>query len=196
MGRIDNTDLVREFARRTRRNLNVIRGHVLLHGENSAFEVTQNINSLLGLLVLPHEHLRDRLQKDATPLEDLAGQGWPVIEPDLWLAPKPHTLGGFVTKLRHGIAHFNIRFVDDGQKLTGIRVWNVPPTGEHAGKKDFEVALSTQQLASLADRMLQWLMEQDEVMPKGEPPAAQPRPPKSAAGPGEPEQSRPDRKAK
>ena len=52
-------DLVRDFARRTRTNLEFIR-HARNHGE-SVYEVTQLVNSMLGLLVFPQQQYVDRI---------------------------------------------------------------------------------------------------------------------------------------
>ncbi len=168
---IDNNDLVREFASRTKSNLDLVLSAAGDPTAKKAYEVTQLINSMLGLLVLPHEHMRDKLNNDQTPLDALVSQGWPNVTLKLWILKKDieTTLGQLMTLHRNGIAHYNIRFINEGGRIAGIRLWNVLPTGPHAGKKVFEVTLTVEQLGQLATRMLRWLKDQPDCAPLREP---------------------------
>ena len=66
--------VIRDFAERTRKNLRAIEDLQAKGGE--AYEVTQLVNSMLGLLVFPRERFIDQIPQ--TSLSDLEADGWPV----------------------------------------------------------------------------------------------------------------------
>lgn len=71
---MDYNNLVRDFAQRTRHNLDRIRQ---LENQNEpVFAITQLINSLLGLLVFPRQEFLNRIP--ATPVNELEADGCPV----------------------------------------------------------------------------------------------------------------------
>lgn len=129
-------NVIYDFINRTRANLRLIEEHSakapqsddegLIEGndkEAKAFEVTQLVNSLLGLVVFPQQHYRDQIPEE--PLSKLEAMGW----------PKPLVKGKFPDDLnnpadlmryvRNSIAHFNIEFTSsNNQTIDGIRVWN------------------------------------------------------------------------
>jgi hypothetical protein len=113
-------NLVRDFATRTSKNLEAIENAVRQDREAKIYEVTQLINSMLGLLVFPEQKHLNNIPR--TSLEDLRRAGWPV--PEMKGTP-PHAdnLRDLVRCLRNGISHFNIEFTSDGHVLTGIKIW-------------------------------------------------------------------------
>lgn len=115
-----DTPLVRSFAARTRKNLEYIEKQQEL-GED-VFEVTQLINSLLGLLVFPREIFIDALP-DMTLIEAEA-KGWPKIE-FIEGHIEPQNIKSLVRFLRNGIAHFNIEFIaNDENQIHEVEIWN------------------------------------------------------------------------
>lgn len=117
--------LLADFARRTLRNLEHIRSIEQLErrqgvpvSDLSAYPVTQQLNSLLGLVVFPKEQYSNAIPD--RNLTDLVAEGWP--EPDI----KPRsrtcsrgadhnhrdctTLRELIRVIRNGVAHFNIEF--------------------------------------------------------------------------------------
>lgn len=67
-------DLLKDFTKRTKRNLAVIEQ---LHRKGEeVYEVTQLVNSCLGLLVFPKERFIQEIPE--TPLEQLEKEGWPI----------------------------------------------------------------------------------------------------------------------
>ena len=113
-------NLVRDFATRTLKNLEAIENAVRRDGEAELYEVTQLINSMLGLLVFPEQKYLNNVPR--TSLGELRSQGWRV--PEMKGTP-PHAdnLRELVRCLRNGISHFNIEFTSDGHVLTGIKIW-------------------------------------------------------------------------
>ena len=76
-------DVVADFAQRTRTNLRALER--LRAQGHEVFEVTQLINSMLGLLVFPREEFVGRIPR--IPLADLSTQGWPVPKGRRGFAP-------------------------------------------------------------------------------------------------------------
>lgn len=112
-------DLVRDFAKRTQHNLKVIRKH---HAKgDEVYVVTQLINSMLGLLVLPKEHFYESIP--TTSLEELRDDDWPesVLSGH---AKAPKHLRDLVRLLRNSIAHFNIEFVDEKGEIECVVLSN------------------------------------------------------------------------
>lgn len=138
-------DVISDFAERTLRNLHAIE---LLQAERcDVFEVTQLVNSMLGLLVFPQQEYIDQIPK--TPLEKLKQDGWPIPECPEGLSPVQN-LNQFVKHLRNAIAHFNIEFIADASReITGLRLWN---TARHNHKKTWEAELSLSDLRGFAER--------------------------------------------
>jgi len=113
-------NLVRDFATRTLKNLEAVEAAATQDREAELYEVTQLINSMLGLLVFPEQKYLNNIPR--TSIEDLRSQGWPV--PAMKGTP-PHAdnLRDLVRCLRNGISHFNLEFTSDGHVLTGIKIW-------------------------------------------------------------------------
>jgi hypothetical protein len=162
-------EVVRDFALRTRKNLEALEA---LHERNDeVFEVTQLINSMLGLLVFPQQEYVESIPK--TPLKDLLQDGWPI----------PRVTGNFqqvtdlnqlIRYLRNAVAHFNIKFIGDGKdgenNIKVLRVWNMAPVRDKQGKierndegkiieeKNWEADLTVTQLRSIANRFIDLLL--------------------------------------
>jgi HEPN pEK499 p136 len=142
--------LIRDFAERTRKNLRIIEEHQAKGGE--AYEVTQLVNSMLGLLVFPRERSIAKIPK--TSLHDLEMAGWPV----------PKVVGNFsqagdlyelIRYLRNAIAHFNIEFI--GEKIHSVEVWNTSPKGKMLWKAE----LGLEELRAIAERFTDLLLAND-----------------------------------
>jgi HEPN pEK499 p136 len=129
------TDLIRDFAERTQHNLKLTsdwRAGALDAGFN---EVTQLINSLLGLVVLPRALILDYI--DPIPVTATG------IDTDAWHAPfeiagngspSPDNLPELIKGLRNAVAHAALEPTTDGHDITGVeftfytgRRWKSPP---------------------------------------------------------------------
>lgn len=144
-------EVIRDFAERTRANLRTIEQ---LEAEGrEVYEVTQLVNSTLGLLVFPQQEYINRIPH--TSLEDLEQQGWPI----------PSVRGGFqqvenlnqlVRYLRNAIAHFNVEFIGDGKnEVKFLRVWNT----NRNGNRTWEAELSVSDLQGIAERFIELLLK-------------------------------------
>lgn len=111
---------VRDFAKRTRKNLKKIE-ELSLEKPNEYFEVTQLVNSAIGLLMFPQQEFFNGLPE--TAIEELRKSGWPI--PDFeYGAEKTPNLREIARYIRNSFAHYNIDFKADGRKIEGIYLWN------------------------------------------------------------------------
>ena len=159
-------DVVRDFALRTKKNLQIIER--LRRDGSEPYEVTQLVNSMLGLLVFPQQEYIDSIPR--TPLAELASAGWPIPTVRGSFA-QPDDLNQLIRYLRNAIAHFNIKFVGDGQNnIAGIRVWNMAPVKDKNGRmqrdsegriiarKNWEAELGVAELRGIAERFIDLLL--------------------------------------
>lgn len=142
-------DIVRDFAERTKINLAIIQSEV--RAGRDAYEVTQLINSLLGLLVFPEQAFFKKIPE--IKINDLKKQGWPIplmCENYSQVAD----LKQLVRYLRNGIAHFNLRFTDKDGHVDGLIIWNIKD-----GLKDWEAEFKIEQLKSIIERFSELLLK-------------------------------------
>jgi hypothetical protein len=112
-----------DIMRRTMANLAFVEGHASPSGP---YEVTQLVNSFLGALAHPFEHMRSDL--NALSLADSTLLGWPAIERERPADAVPASLGDLIRSLRNALAHGNITFLPDGNgQIQAIRLWNTAP---------------------------------------------------------------------
>jgi hypothetical protein len=165
-------DVVADFAERTQNNLNLLRGIHKQDPEN-VFEVTQLVNSMLGLIVFPRKEYLKRIPDKTT--DEMKSDGWPVpkfVTPDeikryrRQNLPMPRkvrpryadvgTLEKLIRYLRNAIAHFNICFLADyNRNISGVIVWNE----RKDGKADWVVKLTLEELEEITNRFIALLMK-------------------------------------
>jgi hypothetical protein len=116
-------DPVRDVMRRTMENLRFIEQHATSSGP---FEVTQLVNSFLGALAHPWEHLRSDL--DSLSLAQAEHDGWPHITKERVTDEEPESLGDLLRLVRHALAHGNIEFLPGARnEIRALRIWNNHP---------------------------------------------------------------------
>jgi len=148
---MDYENVVKDFAKRTKHNLRLIQEH---HKKgNEAYEVTQLINSCLGLLVLPQQNFIRSIPE--TPIDKLIDDGWiiPTVDGNY---PQVKDLNELMRYMRNAIAHCNIEFISDSEdKLKSIKIWN------KNGKKTTWIAtLGLKELESLLDNFIKLILEE------------------------------------
>jgi hypothetical protein len=152
---VEYKNLVRDFAQRTLKNLEFIEVAVKQEPNAQVFEVTQLINSTLGLLVFPQQRFLDNIPK--IPLQELRSDGWPIptmADP----LPRGDNLRELVRCLRNGIAHCNLEFISDGQALIGFRIWNCV---NGSRTKNWEACLRLHELREFTRKFIALLQETD-----------------------------------
>ena len=154
-------EFVRDFAARTQKNLDYIdkaSRRKRKNPEPRVFEVTQLVNSMLGLLIFPQQEYMNRIPE--IPLTELNRQGWPVIYPTHGKLPG-NNLRQLVRYLRNSIAHGNLEFLPDSNtnEIIGLRVWNE----RRSGVKDWEAELNIKDMRELAVHFLKLLESELKV---------------------------------
>lgn len=130
-----NGSIVQDFAKRTLSNLESIKQNKEL---SDVYEVTQLINSLLGLLVFPKEEFWDYIRPvpianvpHADKIRTLTNESKTI----------PADLKALVEVLKHSVAHFNITFKrnDRSTYIEDIVIWNEYPKGNIKWKAEATV---------------------------------------------------------
>ena len=110
-------ELEDEFISRTEKNLRAI--EKLSQKGESVYEVTQLINSLLGLLVYPKENFFEEIPEITR--ETMIKQGWPLPDEEI---SQIQNLRELVKNMRNAVAHINIEFTTEKNEIEGIRFEN------------------------------------------------------------------------
>jgi hypothetical protein len=158
---MEYANVVRDFAERTRHNLEFIRAalkkpdqEAAAHKQAEVYEVTQLINSMLGLLVFPQQEYFEAIPR--TPLRDLVAEGWPELDVTPGLPDQVDNLSDLMRYLRNAITHFNVKFLAPSGHLEGLRVCN-----RRHGKKTWEAELSLEQLEKITDQFIGMILSQE-----------------------------------
>lgn len=150
----DHEKLLADFAKRTRHNLQLIREIQATQPEKQAYEVTQLVNSTLGLLVFPRENYIKEIPNKT--LDELKSEGWPIPQVHSGFT-EARDLRDFLRLMRNAIAHFNVEFVpNEKSEIAGLKVWN---TKEKDGRKvkTWQVELSLDALEIISLRFIDLL---------------------------------------
>jgi HEPN pEK499 p136 len=159
-------NLVIDFATRTKANLEIIErlasqdasliirnsSGELDEEEVEAYEVTQLVNSLLGLVIFPQQRYFEKIPQ--TPLLQLEDEGWPKPLLNGQLPTDLNNLQDLMRYVRNSIAHFNIEFTSNNdRRINGIKIWN-----NRRGSKNWSASLKLEELkvlvAKFTDMML------------------------------------------
>lgn len=144
-------DVVRDFAERTMENLKLI--EELTEDQKKGYEVTQLINSMLGLLVFPQQRYYESIPE--TPLEQLVADGWEVPKVK-GCFPQAKTMHELFRYLRNAIAHSNLEFIASRGEIVGVIVWN----NNSKGEKTWMAEMRIEQLKSLTERFVKLLLKE------------------------------------
>lgn len=111
-----NGSIVLDFAKRTLANLMFIEAH---KQQPNVYEVTQMINSLLGLLVFPKEEFWNNIKRE--PLANIPYTTRINIRQDTY-TDRCTDLRTLVRHIRNSISHFGIEFVADRNYISRIEM--------------------------------------------------------------------------
>jgi hypothetical protein len=151
-----------DFAARTQANLKIIerlaKQDVLLLVNNpsdeidedgvEAYEVTQLVNSILGLIVFPQQRYYDQIPE--IPLSQLEIEGWPKPLLQGEIPNDLNNLRDLMRYIRNSIAHFNIEFTSDsGGRINGVKIWN-----SRNNRRNWTASLQIDALKSLVEKFI------------------------------------------
>ena len=134
MSAYDYEHFVDDFIKRTKANLNTINDIVKNDPEIEAYEITQLINSLFGLLIVPNEKYKDFDD------EKLKGDGYNELANAIKKIKCLYTnykddkddydnfkVSQFIRHLRNALAHLGqdrVLFLDKDEKLAGVLLYD------------------------------------------------------------------------
>lgn len=155
-------DPIRDFALRTKHNLETLES--LNRQEYTVYEVTQLINSCIGLLIIPQQKYWNKIPRKS--IQDLINEGWHVPEATDGF-PQIKDLRELMRYLRNAIAHFNIEFISDEEdRLSRLVLWNVDPDTK---RQNWRVSLGIPELREFLFKFMKVLDEiiENDNNPKG-----------------------------
>jgi hypothetical protein len=149
-------ELVKDFAQRTKTNLETLRAFQLDRPDKEVFEVTQLVNLLLGLLVFPEQEFITKIPE--TPIKELVETGRPV--PQVYGEfEQVENLKQLIRYLRNAVAHFNIKFTENERgQINGLIVWNY----NHPREKiiNWRAKLTLDDIEKLTDRFIELILKE------------------------------------
>ena len=111
-------DLEDEFIARTQKNLIAI--ECLKDKGGEVYEVTQLLNSMLGLLIFPKERrLYEKIQPKSW--DTMVEEGWPLPSEDY---SHVSDLEQLITNMRNAVAHCNIELIPEHGEISSIEFKN------------------------------------------------------------------------
>ena len=117
---MSNFDLEDEFIARTQKNLIAI--ECLKDISCKVYEVTQLLNSMLGLLIFPKERrLYEKIQPKSW--DTMVEEGWPLPSGD-----KAHVsdLEELIRHMRNAVAHCKFNLTTDHDEISSIEFRDIP----------------------------------------------------------------------
>jgi len=136
---------VRHFAHRTRKNLRTIEA-LSKRAPDDHFEVTQLVNSAIGLLMFPQQEFFESIPQMG--IEELKKNGWPIPQFEHG-GERTQDLRSLTKNMRNSFAHFNIDFKSEGGRIAGIYLWNRP---DERKSPNWVCYISIQDLGLLFDK--------------------------------------------
>ena len=117
---MSNFDLEDEFIARTQKNLIAI--ECLKEKGVEVYEVTQLLNSMLGLLIFPKERrLYEKIQPKSW--DTMVEEGWPLPSEDY---SHVSDLKQLITKMRNAVAHCNFEIITENDEISSIEFRDIP----------------------------------------------------------------------
>lgn len=116
---MSNFDLEDEFIARTQKNLIAI--ECLKEKGVEVYEVTQLLNSMLGLLIFPRERFYKKIQPKSW--DEMVEEGWPLPSGD-----NAHVsdLEELIRHMRNAVAHCKFNLTTDHDEISSIEFRDIP----------------------------------------------------------------------
>ena len=114
---MSNFDLEDEFIARTQKNLIAI--ECLKDISCKVYEVTQLLNSMLGLLIFPKERFFEKIQNKRWDM--MVKEGWPLPSGD---NARVSDLEQLIRNMRNAVAHCNFKVMTEHDEISSIEFRN------------------------------------------------------------------------
>ena len=110
---MSNFDLEDAFIARTQKNLIAI--ECLKDKGGEVYEVTQLLNSMLGLLIFPRERFYKKIQPKSW--DEMVEEGWPLPSGD---NARVSDLEQLIRNMRNAVAHCNFKVMTEHDEISSI----------------------------------------------------------------------------
>ena len=187
MSDIDYRQFITNFCNRTDKNLKIIENEHKNDPESEAYEFTQLINSLFGLIIVPYERFRHRKKDKKESKEEYEKQKFAstsIRETKLAKTPEgirlkeiikklegqgkirnngypnDYPISYFVGHIRNSLAHmgnYGALFCGNGEELTGVIFY------DHEGTKEYCIELEYEPLKEIVDLITHMYLRFDEL---------------------------------
>lgn len=158
-------NLIHDFARRTLANLDAVAHLRRQNSEIQFYEVTNLINSMLGLLIFPQQAFVNRIPP--IPLSELEEQGWAIPRVTGKFA-QVRDLNQLVRYLRNAIAHCNVKFKAGAEdEIVGLIVWN-NDTRRPGSPKTWQAELSLEEIESITRKFVALILSKERLLAPAE----------------------------
>ncbi len=169
-------NVVKDFAERTKVNLELIRDQK--KPRNEIYEVTQLVNSMMGLLIFPKEkYWFNKIHNEETHIDKIKysqaiSLGWPCINPVVYKHPTHYIdeeksrFGNEVSFIRNAFAHNNIDFISEETNIDSkpaTQIVAVELVNKHNGRITWQAILSIAQLEKIADVFLEIILRDNHA---------------------------------
>lgn len=134
---------VREVMDRTKSNLKFIENN---KGDYDVFEVTQLVNSLLGLLVYPKEEQYNRIPQDS--MQKAMEDDWPRSACKAKEGAADH-LRDLVRRMRNAVVHFGIELKGEEEEIAHVRMFDECK----CGKVVWEIELCVGEMKAVLEKL-------------------------------------------
>jgi len=121
---MSNFDLNDKFIARTQKNLKAIER--LKREDVEVYEVTQLLNSMLGLLIFPKERFFEKIQNKRWDM--MVKEEWPLPSEDY---SHVSDLKQLITNMRNAVAHCNIELIPEHGEIISIEFRDYPWGDNH-----------------------------------------------------------------
>ena len=130
MSAYDYQNLVNDYIKRTQANLEVVETIAKSGSESQVYEITQLMNSLFGLLIVPYERYKDKNEDDIRYVDgyqeivnfinNIANKNKYYSD---YYSDKRYKVTSFIRHLRNALAHSGnnqVLYLDKEGKLIGV----------------------------------------------------------------------------
>ena len=141
-----------QYIERTYENLKIVE----MEAERSptkAFETTQYINSLIGLVVFPAEGELSNLNH--VRISDIFGSDRPTIKVLYGDTNSFESLGQTLRVVRNAISHYNVEFESRNHEIVGLYLWGY--IGRHENTLKCVIYLDVADLKSIVEQGIRHL---------------------------------------
>ena len=158
-----------DFVRRTESNLQQIEFLQAKDEKNNSkhrfFEITQLINSCIGLVIFPYERAFDYLP-DIELKNIKIYQEVRIYHSEKETEPKK--LKDLIKKMRNSFAHTNMCFKNSNNQIVGVYLWGYPGLESKSTPPDWVIYIRIDTLQQLVREMLKYFKKIDKDLPSNE----------------------------